>query len=190
MFDEVEDDIEENSEDPEECGEDQANTVMGGIYDKLNNDWFNGTSDDEDDFEGILDYLEPSSYDGFIDLDIEAYNERRCRLLGLTYDSLSKELEFKVSSARCHVVNRYVLWKPSRDFTCPLGPPSGLKGLLHMLNATVIPTKGILGTVSVHFHVNVVALALSLPSQSRSDICCAGPESTKPVTIRYLLCWP
>ncbi|GJQ98278.1 hypothetical protein Tco_0009417 [Tanacetum coccineum] len=31
--------------------------------------------------------------------------------------------------------------KPSRDFTHPLGPPSGLKGLLHMLNATVIPTK-------------------------------------------------
>ncbi|GJU17732.1 reverse transcriptase domain-containing protein [Tanacetum coccineum] len=56
--------------------------------------------------------------------------------------SLSKELEFKVSPARCHVVNRYVLWKPSRDFTRPIGPPSGLKGLLHMLNATVIPTKG------------------------------------------------
>ncbi|GJY15333.1 reverse transcriptase domain-containing protein [Tanacetum coccineum] len=35
----------------------------------------------------------------------------------------------------------YVLWKPSRDFTRPLRPPSGLKGLLHMLNATVIPTK-------------------------------------------------
>ncbi|GJV80328.1 hypothetical protein Tco_1516198 [Tanacetum coccineum] len=31
--------------------------------------------------------------------------------------------------------------KPSRDFTRPLGPPSGLKGLLHTLNATVIPTK-------------------------------------------------
>ncbi|GKA21170.1 hypothetical protein Tco_0701159, partial [Tanacetum coccineum] len=42
-------------------------------------------------------------------------------------------------------------------------------------------------TVSGSFHVNVVALALSLPSQSRSDIGCAGPESTKPVTIRYLL---
>ncbi|GJS52557.1 reverse transcriptase domain-containing protein [Tanacetum coccineum] len=37
--------------------------------------------------------------------------------------------------------HRYVLWKPSRDFTRPLGPPSGLKGLLHMLNATVIPMK-------------------------------------------------
>nr|GEV41149.1 hypothetical protein [Tanacetum cinerariifolium] len=36
----------------------------------------------------------------------------------------------------------YVLWKPSRDFTHPLGPPTGLKGLLRMLNATVIPTKG------------------------------------------------
>ncbi|GJR28503.1 hypothetical protein Tco_1104735 [Tanacetum coccineum] len=35
----------------------------------------------------------------------------------------------------------YVLWKPSRYFTRPLGLPSGLKGLLHMLNATVIPTK-------------------------------------------------
>ncbi|GJR80669.1 hypothetical protein Tco_0151454 [Tanacetum coccineum] len=39
---------------------------------------------------------------------------------------------------------RYVLWKPSRDFTCPLGPLSGLKGLLHTLNATMIPTKSFL----------------------------------------------
>jgi hypothetical protein len=31
--------------------------------------------------------------------------------------------------------------KPSRDFTCPLGIPRGLKGLLHTLNAIVFPTK-------------------------------------------------
>nr|GEU90216.1 hypothetical protein [Tanacetum cinerariifolium] len=31
--------------------------------------------------------------------------------------------------------------KPSRNFTRLLGPPSGLKGLLHTLNATVIPKK-------------------------------------------------
>ncbi|GKA36135.1 hypothetical protein Tco_0722626 [Tanacetum coccineum] len=43
------------------------------------------------------------------------------------------------------------------------------------------------GTEGVHFHVNVVALALSLPSQSRSDIGCAGPESTKPVIIRHVI---
>nr|GEX05813.1 reverse transcriptase domain-containing protein [Tanacetum cinerariifolium] len=35
----------------------------------------------------------------------------------------------------------YVLWKPLRDFTRLLGPPSGLKGLFHTLNGTVIPTK-------------------------------------------------
>jgi hypothetical protein len=31
--------------------------------------------------------------------------------------------------------------KPSQDFTCPLGMPRGLKGLLHILNAIVSPTK-------------------------------------------------
>jgi hypothetical protein len=31
--------------------------------------------------------------------------------------------------------------KPSQDFTRPLGMPRGLKGLLHMLNAIVSPTK-------------------------------------------------
>jgi hypothetical protein len=31
--------------------------------------------------------------------------------------------------------------KPSRDFTCPLGIPRGLKDLLHMLNVIVSPTK-------------------------------------------------
>ncbi|GJS38361.1 retrovirus-related pol polyprotein from transposon TNT 1-94 [Tanacetum coccineum] len=41
------------------------------------------------------------------------------------------------------VILWYILWKPSRDYTRPVGPPSGLKGLLHMLNATVIPTKDI-----------------------------------------------
>ncbi|GJZ12732.1 hypothetical protein Tco_0547962 [Tanacetum coccineum] len=46
---------------------------------------FKGTSDDEDDIEGIIDYLEPTSYDGFIDLDEEEYNKRRCRLLVMPY---------------------------------------------------------------------------------------------------------
>ncbi|GKB86299.1 hypothetical protein Tco_0958571, partial [Tanacetum coccineum] len=82
---EEEDDIEENSEDSEECGEDKANTIIGAIHDKLNDDWFNVTSEYEDDLEGILDYLKPGSYDGFIDLDNEAYNKKKCRLLGLTY---------------------------------------------------------------------------------------------------------
>ncbi|GKE14434.1 hypothetical protein Tco_1422011 [Tanacetum coccineum] len=60
--------------------------MLGVIHEKLNNDWFNNTSEDEDDLEGILDYLKPRSYDGFIDLDDKAYNKRRCRLLGMTYE--------------------------------------------------------------------------------------------------------
>ena len=32
------------------------------------------------------------------------------------------------------------IWKPSRDLTRPLGSPRGLRGLLHALNAIVIPT--------------------------------------------------
>ncbi|GKB18234.1 hypothetical protein Tco_0852157 [Tanacetum coccineum] len=66
----------ENLEDPKECGEDKSNAIMGTIHDKLNDDWFNNTSEDEDDLEGILDYLEPRSYDRFINLDDEAYNKR------------------------------------------------------------------------------------------------------------------
>jgi hypothetical protein len=34
-----------------------------------------------------------------------------------------------------------VLVKPSRDFTCLLGMPRGLKDLLHIINTIVSPTK-------------------------------------------------
>ncbi|GJX63992.1 zinc knuckle CX2CX4HX4C containing protein [Tanacetum coccineum] len=74
-----------NGQNPEECREDKVNTILEVVLDKLDEAWFNGTSEDEDDLEGILDYLEPKSYDGFIDLDDEAYIERKCVLLGLTY---------------------------------------------------------------------------------------------------------
>ncbi|GJZ51479.1 hypothetical protein Tco_0605994 [Tanacetum coccineum] len=87
-FGDEEDDLEEYLEDLEECENDKANTILGVIHDKLNNDWFNNTSEDEDDLEGILDYLKPRSYDGYIDLDDEAYNKRMCRLLGMTYEEL------------------------------------------------------------------------------------------------------
>ncbi|GKE16786.1 hypothetical protein Tco_1424363, partial [Tanacetum coccineum] len=85
-FGDEEDDLEEYLEDPEERREDKENTILGVIHDKLNNDWFNNTIEDEDDLEGILGYLKPRSYGGFIDLDDEAYNKRRCRLLGMTYE--------------------------------------------------------------------------------------------------------
>ncbi|GJV32045.1 phospholipase-like protein [Tanacetum coccineum] len=45
--------------------------------------------EDEDDLEGILDYLKPRSYDGFIDLDDEAYNKKRRDLhKGFLYEEI------------------------------------------------------------------------------------------------------
>jgi hypothetical protein len=42
--------------------------------------------------------------------------------------------------------------KPSRDFTRPLGSPRDLKGLLHMLNAIISPTKeDLFFMLSFHF---------------------------------------
>jgi hypothetical protein len=44
--------------------------------------------------------------------------------------------------------------KPSRDFTCPLGRPRGLKGLLHTLNAIVYPaTEDLCLLLSCYFGV-------------------------------------
>nr|GFA86875.1 hypothetical protein [Tanacetum cinerariifolium] len=44
-----------------------------------------GCGENDDDLEGIIDYCEPTLYDGFIDLDDEEYKERKCRLLGMPY---------------------------------------------------------------------------------------------------------
>nr|GEU43065.1 hypothetical protein [Tanacetum cinerariifolium] len=54
----------------------------------------------EDDLERILDYLKPRSYDVFIDLDDEAYNKRRCRLLGMTYEEPTPVLIEKAKVTR------------------------------------------------------------------------------------------
>ncbi|GKB56790.1 hypothetical protein Tco_0912976 [Tanacetum coccineum] len=103
-FGDKEDDIKENLEDPEEYREDKANIIMEDIHDKLNEDWFKYTSEVEDDLEGIiLDYLEPKSYDEFIDPDDEAYNERKCRLLGMVYRKPSPILIKKAEVTRYKV---------------------------------------------------------------------------------------
>ncbi|GKA53476.1 zinc knuckle CX2CX4HX4C containing protein [Tanacetum coccineum] len=109
-FEDEEDDLEENLEDPEECREDKANAIMGTIHDKLNDDWFNNTSEDQVNLEGILDYLEPRSYDRFIDLDDEAYNKRMCKLLRMTYVEQTPILITKVK------VTRYTIG-PSETYT-------------------------------------------------------------------------
>ncbi|GKC01457.1 hypothetical protein Tco_0987593 [Tanacetum coccineum] len=52
---------------------------------KLHEEWFSGVSRDMDDLEGIIDYIEATLYDGFIDHNDEAYKRRRTKLLGMPY---------------------------------------------------------------------------------------------------------
>ncbi|GKB47687.1 hypothetical protein Tco_0898440 [Tanacetum coccineum] len=72
-------------EDPDGCGESKENEIIRTIINKLHDEWFKGTDEDDDDLEGIIDYLEPTLYDGFIYSDDEEYKERKCRLLGMPY---------------------------------------------------------------------------------------------------------
>ncbi|GJZ93174.1 hypothetical protein Tco_0665239 [Tanacetum coccineum] len=75
----------EEQEDPEECGETKTRAIIREMVNKLPEEWFSGVSEDKDDLEGIIDYLEPTLYDGSIDLDDEAYKLRRNKLLGMPY---------------------------------------------------------------------------------------------------------
>ncbi|GJW40665.1 RNA-directed DNA polymerase, eukaryota, reverse transcriptase zinc-binding domain protein [Tanacetum coccineum] len=75
----------EDFKDPDGCGESKENEILGTIINKLHDEWFKGTDEDDEDLEGIIDYLEPTLYDGFIDSDDEEYKERKCRLLRMPY---------------------------------------------------------------------------------------------------------
>ncbi|GJZ64662.1 retrovirus-related pol polyprotein from transposon TNT 1-94 [Tanacetum coccineum] len=75
----------EEQEDPEKCGETKTRAIIGAMINKLPEEWFSGVSRDMDDLEGIIDYLEPRLYDGFIDHNDDAYKQRRNKLLGLPY---------------------------------------------------------------------------------------------------------
>ncbi|GJT78453.1 RNA-directed DNA polymerase, eukaryota, reverse transcriptase zinc-binding domain protein [Tanacetum coccineum] len=72
-------------EDPDGRGEIKENEILGTIINKLRDEWFKGTHEDDDDLEGIIDYLEPTLYAGFIDSDDEEYKEMKCRFLGIPY---------------------------------------------------------------------------------------------------------
>ncbi|GJR24687.1 hypothetical protein Tco_0973214 [Tanacetum coccineum] len=122
--------------------EDEANAIFGVVVEKLINDWFNGTSEDEDDLEGIIDYLEPTSYHGFTDLDNESY--KKSKLLSMTYrtkDNLTTvrarlmgemdeegkvqrkrfsaaiEVEFEVTLTRIHVVKMFLSGRNHSSYT-------------------------------------------------------------------------
>nr|GEV63330.1 hypothetical protein [Tanacetum cinerariifolium] len=70
---------------PEEMWGRKMDTILDVVLDMLDDSWFSGTIQDEDDLVGITNYLEPTSYDGFIDSEDKAYKERSYKLLGMPY---------------------------------------------------------------------------------------------------------
>ncbi|GKB98688.1 hypothetical protein Tco_0984825 [Tanacetum coccineum] len=68
----------EEKEDHEEL---KTNVVLEIILDKMDETWFSSTSNDMDDLEGVIDYLEPNLYNRFTGLG----NERKCKLLEIIY---------------------------------------------------------------------------------------------------------
>ncbi|GJS86639.1 hypothetical protein Tco_0769275 [Tanacetum coccineum] len=60
-------------EGPEKCGESKTRAIIKAMINKLPEEWFSGVSKDKNDLEGIIDYLEPTLYDGFIDHNDESY---------------------------------------------------------------------------------------------------------------------
>ncbi|GJX86981.1 RNA-directed DNA polymerase, eukaryota, reverse transcriptase zinc-binding domain protein [Tanacetum coccineum] len=69
----------------EKWGETKTRAVIGAMVSKLPEEWFLGVSMDKDDLEGIIDYLEPTLYEWFVNLNDEAYKLRRNKLLGMPY---------------------------------------------------------------------------------------------------------
>nr|GEV70161.1 hypothetical protein [Tanacetum cinerariifolium] len=110
---------------------------------------------DKDPMERSVD-----DYKWVFDLEIEQladeYNmelERRAILL-IRYEKTLRISKVQADRRKLlrptrPVIVWYVLWKPSQDFTRPLGPPSGLKGLLHMLNAIVVASDDLRDALSV-----------------------------------------
>ncbi|GKE30181.1 hypothetical protein Tco_1445565, partial [Tanacetum coccineum] len=74
--------------------------TLDTVLDKLDDEWFSGTVEDEDDLDGIVNYLELKSYDGFINVDDEAYKKKRCEFLGMTYKTPTSILIKKVDITR------------------------------------------------------------------------------------------
>ncbi|GJX69260.1 hypothetical protein Tco_0304987 [Tanacetum coccineum] len=67
----------EEQEDPEKCGETKERAIIGAMVNKLPEEWFSEVIRDKDDLEGIINYLEPILYDGFIDYNDEAISKGR-----------------------------------------------------------------------------------------------------------------
>ncbi|GKD72867.1 hypothetical protein Tco_1331149 [Tanacetum coccineum] len=68
--------IEEDCEELENFREEKMELKLDTVLDKLDYGWLSRTVKDEEVLDGIVDYLDIKSHDGFIGIDEEAYKER------------------------------------------------------------------------------------------------------------------
>lgn len=71
-----------NDDHKDTWGDEKEDCKRELVEELLNDEWFKGTESNDDDIEGIMDYLELQGHDRFTDPDDEAYKQRRCKLLG------------------------------------------------------------------------------------------------------------
>ncbi|GJZ89841.1 hypothetical protein Tco_0661768 [Tanacetum coccineum] len=71
--------------DPENFGDKKRELILDIVEDRLSDDWFTGTTDNGDDLDCVVDYLELQSHNNFVDIKDEAYKKRMCKLLDRTY---------------------------------------------------------------------------------------------------------
>ncbi|GKD97454.1 hypothetical protein Tco_1381351 [Tanacetum coccineum] len=81
-------------------GEKNGTDILDAELDKLDDDWFTVTINDDSNLDGIVDYFDLKPHDDFIDINDEAYKERICKLLGMTYKNPSPILIEKVEVPR------------------------------------------------------------------------------------------
>ncbi|GJY58645.1 hypothetical protein Tco_0458537 [Tanacetum coccineum] len=86
--------------DPDGCGVSKENEILGTVLNRLHDEWFKGTDEDDDDLEGLIDYLEPTLYEGFFNSGDEEYKERKYELLGMPYIKPPSILIEKVNVTR------------------------------------------------------------------------------------------
>ncbi|GJV78807.1 hypothetical protein Tco_1514677, partial [Tanacetum coccineum] len=114
-------------EDPEKCRETMTRVIIEAMVNKLPKEWFSRVSKDKDDLEGIIDYLEPTLYDGFINPDDEAYKQRRNKLLGMPYTEpppILKEAEiirYNLGAGEDPITMRHLLRPARLIIMCELG---------------------------------------------------------------------
>ncbi|GJU84883.1 hypothetical protein Tco_1292429 [Tanacetum coccineum] len=89
----------EEQEDPEKCGESKTRAIIGAMIHKLPEEWFLGVRKDKDDLEEIIDYLEPTLYNRFIDHNDEAYKRRRNKTAPNIADMMAEIINDKNGSS-------------------------------------------------------------------------------------------